>query len=123
MIIPLVAVAGLATAPAASASGGVGDVRASGACSATSHWKLKAKPDNGRIQLELEIDTNRVGQTWAVRIADNSVGVFTGNRVTLAPSGSFTVRLLTANRAGVDHFVGTARNTLTGETCTAGVNL
>jgi hypothetical protein len=123
MIIPLMAVAGVATAPAASASGGGGGVRASGACSVASHWTMKAKPDNGRIELELEVDSNRIGQTWAVHIADNGVGVFTGNRVTRAPSGSFEVRKLTANRAGVDHFVGTAKNTRTGETCTAKVNL
>lgn len=123
MLVPLVAAAGLVTAPSASAQGGAVDVRASGRCSAASHWKMKAKPDNGRIQLELEIDTNRAGQTWAVRIADNGVLRFAASRVTLAPSRSFTVRLLTPNRAGVDHFVGTARNTRTGETCTARVNL
>lgn len=123
MMVPLVAAAGLATAPAASAKGGASEVRASGACSVASHWKMKAKPDNGRLQLELEIDSNRNGQTWAVRITDNGVLRFAGNRVTLAPSGSFGVRLLTPNRAGVDHFVGTARNTRTGETCTARVNI
>jgi hypothetical protein len=123
MIIPLVAVAGLASAPAASAKGGAGAVTASGACSASSHWKIKAKPDNARNEVELEIDSNRNGQTWAVRITDNGAQIFAGSRVTLPPSGSFSVRKLTANRAGVDHFVGTAKNARTGETCTARVNL
>jgi hypothetical protein len=113
----------LAGAGPASAQGGAKDVRASGHCSAGSVWKIKAKPDNSRIQLELEVDTNRVGQTWAVGITDNNVRVFSGNRVTTAPSGSFSVRVLTANRAGTDSFVGTARNLKTGQTCTARVRL
>lgn len=71
----------------------------------------------------MEVDSNRVGQTWTVRITDNGMQIFAGNRVTQAPSGSFTVRTLTANRAGVDHFVGTARNATTGESCLARVNL
>lgn len=128
MAIPLTAAALIATPPVASASGGSGgggggEVRASGPCSGATTWTMKAKPDNGRIEVELEIDSNRVGQTWAVRITDNGTQIFAGNRVTQAPSGSFEVRRLTANRAGVDHFVGTARNAATGETCTARVNL
>jgi hypothetical protein len=103
--------------------GGISDVRTAGACSAGSTWKAKAKPDDGRIQLEIEIDSNRVGQTWAVGITDNGTAIFTGNRVTRAPSGSFSVELRTANRAGVDHFIGTARNAGTGEICTAKVQL
>src|SRR4051794_6063401 len=35
-----------------------------GSCSANSSWTMKAKPDNGRLQVEAEIDSNRVGQTW-----------------------------------------------------------
>jgi hypothetical protein len=109
--------------PAAAAKGGHGDVRAAGTCSAGSVWKAKAKPDNGRIDLELEIDTRRIGQAWTVGITDNTVRVFTGKRVTAAPSGSFSIELLARNRAGVDTFVGTARNGSTGETCVARVRL
>lgn len=109
--------------PAAAAKGGHGDVRTSGTCSAGSVWEAKAKPDNGRVELELEIDTHRVGQTWTVGITDNTVRVFSGKRVTAAPSGSFSIELLTRNRAGVDRFVATARNGSTGETCVARVRL
>ena len=122
MVIPLIAAAGLATAPAASARGGAGAVTASGACSAASHWKMKAKPDSGRMELELEIDSNRNGQRWAVRITDNRRLILVGTKVTHAPSGSFDVRRLTANRPGVDHFVAVARNLRTNETCVARVN-
>ncbi|PZS28438.1 MAG: hypothetical protein DLM59_14615 [Pseudonocardiales bacterium] len=126
LAVPLTAATVLAVAPAASASGGnvdSGGVRTSGGCSGATTWKMKAKSDNGRLEGELEIDSNRVGQTWAVNMKDNGSTVFTGNRLTKAPSGSFTVHQLTANRAGVDHFVGTARNAASGETCTARVNI
>ena len=42
-----------------------GRVQRSGSC-ATGVWKLKAKPDDGRLEVEFEIDTNRTGQTWHV---------------------------------------------------------
>lgn len=119
-IIPIAAT--VALVPPASAKGG-GDVRAPGSCSAGTSWKLKAKPDDGRIELELEIDSNRVGQTWAVTITDNGARVFAGSRVTAAPSGSFELRLRPANRAGTDSFVAAARNARTGETCRGGVRL
>ena len=110
-------------APAAQAGGGGGDVRASGSCSGASSWKLKAKPDNGKIDLELEVDSNVNGQTWSVRIADNGTAVFSGSRRTKAPSGSFNVERLVANKAGSDSFVARATNAATGESCVARVTL
>ena len=120
VIIPFAVATLLATAPAASAKSVA--AKAAGRCSAGSHWTMKAKPDSGRMELELEIDSNRNGQRWTVRVIDNRVLAYAATRVTAAPSGSFTVRKLTANRAGVDHFVGVARNVRTGETCVARVN-
>ena len=116
-----IAVGGTGTASAK--SGRQGDVRTSGHCSAASVWKMKAKADDGRIQLEMEVDSNKVGQAWSVGITDNTVKIFTGSRRTLAPSGSFSAELRAANRTGVDHFVGTARNAGTGEVCVAKVSL
>jgi hypothetical protein len=117
-IIATVALAAaLATAAPASAKGG-DDVRKSGRCSAGSTWTMKAKPDDGRLEVELEIDSNRVGQVWSVAIADNGHRIFTGSRRTTAPSGSFEVELRTANRAGADRFTSTSR-TASGEVCSA----
>lgn len=112
-----------AVAGPATASGGGGDIRTSGSCSAGSTWKMKAKPDDGRIEVQLEIDSNRVGQTWSVNITDNAVRVFSGNRVTTAPSGSFEVEVISANRAGTDSFLATARNARTGELCRGSVKI
>ncbi|MDQ1614969.1 MAG: hypothetical protein QOJ60_908 [Actinomycetota bacterium] len=111
-----------APTPAAASGGGTG-VRASGTCSGSTHWTFTAKHDDGRVETELEIDSNHNGQTWRVRLWDDGVRYFAGQRVTQAPSGSFVVRRSTANRAGTDHLTARARNLSNGELCRAHVNL
>ena len=106
-----------AFAPAALASGGGGDVRASGACSGASTWKLKAKPDDAGLQVSFEVDQNVNGVTWNVSITDNGSSIFSGTATTKARSGSFTVRLLAPNQPGSDSIAATATNPATGETC------
>ena len=88
-------------APAAHAGDDDNEVSRSGSC-ATGVWKLKAKPDDGRLEVEFEIDTNRRGQTWQVRVSDNGTRVFSGQRTTGGRSGSFSAEFKTANRAGTD---------------------
>ena len=94
-----------------------GDVIERGNCSGKSDWKLKLSPENGRIEVEFEVDQNRNGDTWAVRMKDNGDRFFKGNRTTKAPSGSFEVRKVTANLSGPDNIVAKATNQRTGETC------
>lgn len=113
----------LVSTGAAAASAKGGDVRRSGSCSVASTWKLKAKPDGSALQVELEVDQNRVGRTWTVAITDNGASVFSGTRTTTAPSGSFTVAVRTANRAGTDTIVARATDSATGETCRAALSL
>jgi hypothetical protein len=96
---------------------GTGDVIRRGACTGVSDWKLKLSEENGRIEVEYEVDQNRVGDTWRVRIRHNDDVVFRGTRTTHAPSGSFEVRILQRNRNGDDVFKGRAVNLRTGEVC------
>jgi len=102
-------------APAAASHGGGDDVRTSGRCSGSAHWKMKAKPDNGRIEVEGEIDSNRAGQVWRWRLKHNGSLSARGTRTTAGPSGSFTVERRMANLAGTDHFV--FRATHHGQVC------
>ena len=115
----------LAVAAPAHAQGGSGSgaVERRGSCSAGAVWKLKAKHDNGRIETEFEVDSNRIGQRWRVRIADNGVLVFRGVRVTQPPSGSFTVTRRIADRQGIDHIRAVARQPRTGQRCVGTVSL
>jgi hypothetical protein len=92
-------------------------VRAAGTCTKASSAKLKLKEDNGRIEVEFEVDQNKVGRTWTVVLRQNGNVVRRLTKVTQAPSGSFTARVLTGNKAGTDRFVATASRP--GETCTA----
>lgn len=114
----VMALALLAT-PAATFARGGGGITAAGHCSGATTSKIKLSKDNGRIEVQFEVDSNRVGQTWSVRLRDNGVRFFLGNRITLAPSGSFELRRLHANMAGPDTIVGRAVNAKTGEVCRA----
>jgi hypothetical protein len=103
--------------------GGGGGVTRAGTCSGSSTTKIKAKPDNGMLEVEFEVDSNRNGQTWHVVLKRNDVKFFTGNRVTQAPSGSFEVNKHTANPAGTDTIRGRATNLANGEVCRAHVSI
>jgi hypothetical protein len=79
-----------------------------GSCSGAGVWKLKAKADDGRIEVEFEVDTNRNGQVWDVRLRRDGSLVWSGTRTTQPPSGSFTVERRISNSAGDDVIVGRA---------------
>jgi hypothetical protein len=104
--------------PGAIAAKGTAIIR-TGICSAASDWKLKVKPDDGRLELEFEVDQNRNGRTWRVKIKDDGAVAFKGNAVTKAPSGSFSVERRIADLAGKDSVVGKARDRKSGERCVA----
>jgi len=108
-------VVALALVPAGLAKDGDKLVR--GTCTGPSSAKMKLSREDGRIEVQLEVDQNRVGRTWRVALRQNGVVVRRLTRVTRAPSGSFEARIVVRNRAGVDRLAATA--TRRGETCTA----
>ena len=110
----------LCIAPAAIAKDR-GAVTAAGTCSKASSAKLKLKPDNGRIEVEFEVDQNKVGVKWVVVIRHRGSVAVRTTKVTRAPSGSFEARAFVANAAGPDAISATA--TRSGETCTARASL
>jgi len=110
----------LATAPVIAAKGA--DVVKTGNCSMNSDWKLKVGPEDGRLEVQFEVDQNRNGQTWNVVLKHNGDTFWSGQRTTMAPSGSFEVRKMTGNAAGTDTIVGKSRNPETGEMCRGTVN-
>jgi hypothetical protein len=112
----LVAAASCVAISAPAQAKGTDQVR-TGSCTGTSDWKLKVGPEDGRLEVEGQVDSNRVGQTWTWRIVHNGSVSATGTRTTLAPSGSFTVRRTVLNRAGTDSIVWRADNVRSGETC------
>ncbi len=125
LALPLaLAAVGAAAGPAAASGGsGGGGVRAAGPCSAASDWKLKAKADNGRLEVELQVDSNKVGQRWSWQLSDNGAHVARGMSTTTAPSGSFSVARRIPNTAGKDVISFTARQAATGESCRGAVTV
>jgi len=115
----------LMVAPAAQAGGGGGSdgTITRGSCSGRTDWKLKVKPDNGRLELEFEVDSNANGQSWNVRLNQNGNRIFAGTRVTQGPSGSFELKRRPNDAAGTDRFVARATNPSTGETCVGQVSI
>ena len=112
-------VAGAPLASSAVAKGGDDRVIRTGSCSGTADWKLKATSDNGRIEIEWEVDSNHAGQTWRVRVRDDGVLVVKTRATTGGASGSFSVQRSIANRAGSDSFVARARDLSSGQLCVA----
>src|SRR5688572_28033026 len=71
--------------------GGDRGVRVSGSCDGSSTAKLKVKPDDGRLEVEFEVDQNRNGVTWNVQVRRNGALAFSTRATTRGPSGSFSV--------------------------------
>ena len=125
-VLALVLAAGLLfglAAPVSASGGGGGATRVNGACSGRTVWKLKAKARDGGLETEFEVDSNKNGQVWNVRIDQNGTTVFSGARTTVAPSGSFGVERVFADNAGTDTFVAVAVNPRSGERCRGTLSL
>ena len=58
-----------------------------GGCSGSADWKMKVKTDDGRLEVEAEVDSNVSGQTWRWRISHNGSVSARGRRTTGGPSG------------------------------------
>jgi hypothetical protein len=93
------------------------DVRVAGTSTGPSSSKLKLSEEDGRIEVEFEVDQNRAGVRWTVVLRQKGAVVMRATRVTRGPSGSFEARFLARNRPGADTFVATASRP--GETCRA----
>lgn len=83
------------------------EVRTSGQCTGSATWKLKAKADDGGVEVEFEVDSNVVGQQWQYSLSGPGGVIASGTRTTTAPSGSFSVEVRTSG-AVTDTFTGTA---------------
>ncbi|MCC6832874.1 MAG: hypothetical protein IT200_16170 [Thermoleophilia bacterium] len=94
---------GVATAvavPSVAMARGDDDIRRAGTCSASATSKIELDDEDGRIEMEFEVDQNRNGVPWRVVITRNGARVFSGVRTTRAPSGSFSLRRVLADGAG-----------------------
>ena len=106
-IVGVVATLGvLATAAPIAAKDG--DVLVRGTCTKASTSKLKLSEEDGRIEVEFDVDQNRNGVRWSVTLRHPATVLVRTTRVTRAPSGSFEVRRVVADRVGPDRITGRA---------------
>jgi hypothetical protein len=109
----------LAAVPAALAKGrDHRAVRVQGVCTQQSTSKLKLKREDRGIEVEFEVDQNRIGVPWTVTLSKNGSAITSFVATTRAPSGSFEVNRLIAGRIGADRITAVATRS-SGETCTA----
>jgi hypothetical protein len=117
----------LAIAPVARSDGGDGkdarvELRREVACSAASRAKLRVRAEDGRIRVELEVDTRVNGTSWAVVLLHERRIAFRGRFRTSAPSGSFELRRVVDDWFGPDAVVARATGP-GGETCRVSVTV
>jgi len=112
---------GLGVASVAPAVASDDEVIKRGGCSGRADWKLKAKSDDGRIEVEGEVDSFRRGQQWRWRIRHDGHVSASGTATTTGPSGSFDVERRLTNAPGVDRIGWRARNVASGQTCRGGL--
>jgi hypothetical protein len=113
----LVLAAGALTLTGGPALAKDGDVQRSGSCSGGTSWKLKASPEDGRIEVEGEVDSNKNGQKWRWRLMHNDSRSARGKATTKPPSGSFEVRRVVVDLKGTDKLTFVARHPKSGEVC------
>jgi hypothetical protein len=106
----------LVAAPTATAKDG--DVLVRGTCTGATTSKLKLSEEDGRIEVEFEVDQNRNGVRWTVVLRRQASVLVRTARVTRGPSGSFELRRVVGNRAGPDRIVARAARA-SGEVCRA----
>jgi hypothetical protein len=94
-----------------------GDILVRGTCTAGSTSTLKLSQEDGRIEVEFEVDQNRNGVPWKVVLRRDGQSVASTTKTTRAPSGSFEARKVIANPAGAD--IVSARAARKGEVCSA----
>jgi hypothetical protein len=99
------------------ASAGDRDVIREGRPAAGATGSSSSVREDGRIEVEFEVDQNVVGDEWRVRIRHEGEIAFRGTRTTRGASGSFGLRIVEPNNAGADGFRARARNLSTDEVC------
>lgn len=106
----------LPTSGPARASGGDA-VRRSGGCTGAATWTLKAKADDGRLEVEAEVDSRRSGQDWRWRLRHNGSTTAHGVATTSGTSHSFTVRRRVVDLNGPDTIGWRAEDLKSGQVC------
>jgi hypothetical protein len=97
------------------------DVDTRGECSGSAHWELDASHENGRLQMEFEVNSAKAGKSWHVRLSHNG-NVFDRLVKITNHEGDFDVDRYVKNRAGTDT-LGARAVSRSGQVCRAQVKI
>ena len=93
--------------------------RIQGVCTQQSRSTLKVSREDRGTEVEFEVDQNRNGVPWTVRLSRNGNAIASFTATTRAPSGSFEIHRVIARGLAADRITAVATRA-SGETCTAG---
>ena len=80
------------------------EARTEGRCARAVWWRMEAKPDDGRVQVEVRVATARTGKRWSWVLAHNGSLSDRGFARTGRPSGSFEIERTAVDVTGPDTF-------------------
>lgn len=103
----LAVVIALVAAPVGAAKRG-DDIRVAGVCTNASTSKLKLSAEDRGIEVEFEVDHNRIGAPWRVVLVHERRVAWKGTVRTRGPSGSFDVERRVRDLPGADAFTARA---------------
>jgi len=89
---------------------------ARGVCTGTSDWELELEKEHGRIEVNVEVDTRRVGRTWEVKVWHNGTRFASVLRRT-DRDGDVELERVRPDRRGRDTFHFRAVDQVNGEVC------
>ena len=102
--------------PVALAGPASADTEKRGTCSDGARYDYEVEKDDGRFEVSFEVDSNRAGERWRLRLAQDGTRYYSGVGTT-DREGEVDVERDRSNTAGKDRFRATATNLSTGETC------
>ena len=108
-----------ASAASASTRSKASSINLSAACSKGRLGNLQLqREDTGKLSIDVGVDMTRhtAGIPWSFKVTDNGTTVASGTARTIG-DGSFSISRLMWPKGGANHFVFTAKNLKTGETC------
>lgn len=88
-----------------------------GDCSGAATWKLRASPENGRIEVDAAVDSAGPGEEWKWRLLHNDSVTARNDATTKGPDGVFDIERTVVDLKGGDELKFVARNTESDERC------
>jgi hypothetical protein len=92
-----------------------------GRCSGAAHWELDADHEGGRLEMEFEVNAQKAGVNWKVKLSHNG-SVFDSLTKTTNHEGNFEVDRYVKDASGTDT-LGAKATSPSGQVCKAQLSI